>query len=163
MPKRVEATQPKRDAKKAIDISYERGKAVTRVGKIDVCACLSRPPKKRQLNEGSECASCNKPIPTEDGAGRRCGYCLQDPADHVHASCATRFTYACLFKRKTYIYKRCESNCHWCGVRSPDHLPENCRHKKYAAHQEALGVKTGSRGEGHAQPVPLLRRVGSAS
>ena len=65
----------------------------------------------------------------------------KEPADHVHDTCPNRFAYEPLFYEGTYIYKKSEHNCRWCGVKSPDHLAEDCHHKKYAAHQEALGVK----------------------
>lgn len=48
MLKRVEEKMPKKDVRKAVDVSYERGKAAYRIVKTPVCACISRPPKRRK-------------------------------------------------------------------------------------------------------------------
>ena len=137
--KSVEAQLPKVDPTAPIDISQERGLPVYSIAKVSVCNCIGRSTKRRrQFDKSHECELCNKPIPLGDEVGQTCGYCGQHPADHVHATCENRTAYTALFKEKTYIYMKSESFCRWCNVKSPDHLQENCRHKKYVAHQEAL-------------------------
>ena len=100
MLKDTEATIPEPPKPRTVNLAYERGKATWRITKTPVCTCVRRSAKRRrQANEGIACLSCRLPVPANDEAGMRCGYCFQDPADHVHDTCPNRYVYEPLFKK----------------------------------------------------------------